>query len=96
MALAARLGDNHTCPAANPDGSPHTGGPITVGDATVLIEYMPAARLGDVATCGGPPDVIATGAATCLIGYMPAARVGDTTAHGGAIVAGCTSVLIGD
>lgn len=95
MAQAARLGDNHTCPAANPDGSPHTGGPITDGDATVLIEYMPAARLGDMATCSGPPDMIATGAATCLIGYMPAARVGDTTVHGGSIVVGCTSVLIG-
>ena len=64
--------------------------------ATVLIEYMPAARLGDQATCPGPPDMIATGAATCLIGYMPAARVGDTTVHGGSIVVGCTSVLIGD
>ena len=69
---------------------------MSIGDATVLIEYMPAARLGDQATCLGPPDMIATGAATCLIGYMPAARVGDTTVHGGSIVVGCTSVLIGD
>ncbi|MHB1045245.1 MAG: PAAR domain-containing protein [Thermoanaerobaculia bacterium] len=95
MAQAARLGDNHTCPTANPDGSPHTGGPILVGDATVLIEYMPAARVGDTATCAGPPDMIATGSVSCLIGGMSAARVGDTTVHGGVIVAGCTSVVIG-
>ncbi|MHB8800692.1 MAG: PAAR domain-containing protein [Thermoanaerobaculia bacterium] len=95
MAQAARLGDNHTCPTSNPDGSPHTGGPIQVGDATVLIGYMPAARMGDTATCAGPPDLICTGSATCLIGGMSAARVGDTTAHGGVIVAGCTSVDIG-
>jgi uncharacterized Zn-binding protein involved in type VI secretion len=95
MAQAARLGDNHTCPTSNPDGSPHTGGPILVGDATVLIEYMPAARMGDTATCLGPPDMIATGSVSCLIGGMSAARVGDTTAHGGVIVTGCTSVDIG-
>lgn len=96
MGMAARLGDMHTCPAANPDGSPHTGGLIQMGEGTVLIEYMPAARLGDPAVCVGPPDAIATGSSSCLIAYMPAARVGDQTAHGGAIVAGCTTVLIGD
>ena len=95
MAMAARQGDTHTCPTTNPDGSPHTGGPIQTGEATVTIEYMPAARVGDLAVCIGPPDVIATGSASCVIGGMPAARVGDATAHGGVIVAGGTSVLIG-
>ncbi|HRY45591.1 MAG TPA: PAAR domain-containing protein [Thermoanaerobaculia bacterium] len=95
MAMAARLGDMHNCPLTNPDGSPHTGGPIQTSEGSVLIEYMPAARLGDLATCVGASDAISTGDATCLIGYMPAARVGDATAHGGVIVAGGTSVLIG-
>lgn len=30
-----------------------------------------------------------------MICGKPAARMGDTTAHGGAIVAGCPTVLIG-
>lgn len=96
MPAAARIGDNHTCPMANPNGSPHTGGPIMPpGDATVLIGGMPAAVLGDKCTCAGPPDSIIKGSATVKIGGKPAARQGDTTAHGGSITAGCTSVIIG-
>jgi hypothetical protein len=62
----------------------------------VLIGMMPAARVGDMATCVGPPDVIVKGSPTVLIGSMPAARMGDTTAHGGVIVVGCPTVLIGE
>jgi uncharacterized Zn-binding protein involved in type VI secretion len=61
----------------------------------VLIGGMPAARSTDMATCTGPPDVLAKCSATCMIGSMPAARVGDMTAHGGSIVAGCPTVFIG-
>jgi uncharacterized Zn-binding protein involved in type VI secretion len=60
----------------------------------VLIGGMPAARVGDMAVCVGPPDVIVLGSFTVLIGGMPAARLGDMTAHGGAIVMGCPTVLI--
>jgi uncharacterized Zn-binding protein involved in type VI secretion len=75
---------------------PHVGGPILPpGCPTVLIGDLPAARVGDMATCVGPPDVIAMGAATVLIGGMPAARMGDQTAHGGTITLGCPTVLIG-
>jgi uncharacterized Zn-binding protein involved in type VI secretion len=56
---------------------------------------LPAARVGDMATCVGPPDVIALGSMTVLIGYMPAARMGDLTAHGGTIVMGEPTVMIG-
>jgi len=56
---------------------------------------MPAARVGDMAVCVGPPDVIALGSFTVLIGGMPAARMGDLTAHGGTIVLGCPTVNIG-
>lgn len=91
---AARQGDMHTCPMF--DGkSPHVGGPIAVGEPTVLIVGMPAARAGDMAVCSGPPDTIAVGSATVLIGGMPAARQGDPTAHGGVIVVGDPTVLIG-
>jgi uncharacterized Zn-binding protein involved in type VI secretion len=47
---------------------PHVGGPITLGSATVLIGNMPAARMGDMATCVGPPDTIVSGYPTVLIG----------------------------
>jgi uncharacterized Zn-binding protein involved in type VI secretion len=65
------------------------------GEPTVLIGGIPAARVGDMATCTGPPDSIAMGSGTVFIGGMPAARMGDVTAHGGTIVAGCPTVLIG-
>ncbi len=75
---------------------PHVGGPITgPGVPTVLIGGIPAAVMGDLATCTGPPDTIATGSATVLIGGKPAARMGESTAHGGQIVAGCANVVIG-
>lgn len=92
---AARLTDMHTCPMF--DGpKPHVGGPITApGAPTVLIGSLPAARVGDVVTCVGPPDTIAQGSATVLIGGQPAARMGDMTAHGGVIVVGQPTVLIG-
>jgi uncharacterized Zn-binding protein involved in type VI secretion len=66
-----------------------------VGAVTVLIGNMPAARVGDMCVCTGPPDVIIKGSATVLIGGMPAARMGDNTAHGGVIVAGFPTVEIG-
>ena len=65
------------------------------GDPTVLIGGMPAARMGDMVICTGPPDTIIGGSATVLIGGKPAARMTDTTAHGGTIVAGLATVLIG-
>ncbi len=75
---------------------PHVGGPI-LGPCwpTVLIGGLPAARITDMATCVGPPDVIAMGSFTVLIGGLPAARMGDMTAHGGVIVMGWPTVLIG-
>lgn len=85
----------HTCPLVT-GTVPHVGGPILPpGEPTVLIGGMPAARVGDMATCTGPPDSIVMGSATVLIGGMPAARMGDLTAHGGTIVLGEPTVIIG-
>lgn len=98
MAQAARISDMHTCPMQTPGipPVPHVGGVIIgPGVPTVLIGKLPAAVLGDIATCIGPPDTIITGSATVLIGGKPAARVGDATAHGGSIVIGCPTVTIG-
>ena len=75
---------------------PHVGGPVMApGCPTVLIQALPAARLGDMAICVGPPDSIIMGSPTVLIGSQPAARMGDNCAHGGAIVLGCFTVLVG-
>jgi uncharacterized Zn-binding protein involved in type VI secretion len=75
---------------------PHVGGPILPPCCpTVLIAYLPAARVGDMATCAGPPDTIVLGSFTVLIGNQPAARLGDLTAHGGVIVMGAPTVMIG-
>ena len=95
MPPAARISDMHTCPMVT-GLVPHVGGPILPpGGTTVLIGGMPAARVGDMAICVGPPDTIVLGSTTVFIGGMPAARMGDTTAHGGVIVLGCPTVLIG-
>ena len=95
MPPAARVGDMHICPLVT-GVVPHVGGPIMPpGVPTVLIGGMPAATLGDMATCVGPPDVIIKGSATVLIGGKPAARMGDNTAHGGVIILGLPTVLIG-
>ena len=74
---------------------PHVGGPISLGVPTVLIGGQPAATVGAMCVCVGPPDAIALGSFTVLIGGQPAARMGDTTVHGGSIVIGCPTVLIG-
>jgi uncharacterized Zn-binding protein involved in type VI secretion len=75
---------------------PHVGGPILPPCLpTVMIGNQPAARVGDMATCAGPPDVIAMGSPTVLIGNMMAARMGDPTVHGGVIVQGFPTVMIG-
>jgi uncharacterized Zn-binding protein involved in type VI secretion len=92
---AARVSDLHTCPMITVL-VPHVGGPILPpGAPTVLIGGLPAARVGDLATCIGPPDAIVLGSMTVLIGGQPAARMGDLTSHGGVIVLGCPTVLIG-
>ncbi len=92
---AARITDMHVCPMVT-GVVPHVGGPILPpGAPTVLIGGIPAARMGDMCVCTGPPDSIILGSATVLIGGMPAARMGDMTAHGGSIVVGCPTVLIG-
>ena len=91
---SARIGDQHVCPMVTAL-VPHVGGPIAIGAPTVLVAGMPAARVGDMCVCVGPPDSIAKGSATVLIAGRPAARIGDTTVHGGTIVAGAPTVLIG-
>ena len=95
MSFAIRIGDMHVCPLVT-GNVPHVGGPVSgPGVPTVLIEGMPAAVMGDMAVCTGPPDSLVKGSSSVMIGGKPAVRVGDTTAHGGNLVVGATTVMIG-
>lgn len=96
---AARVGDMHMCPMVTPGVPPipHVGGPVLPpGMPTVLIGGLPAATVGNMCLCVGPPDSIIRGSFTVLIGGRPAARMFDNTAHGGMITMGCPTVLIGE
>ena len=98
MPPAARLTDFHQCPMVTPGVPPipHVGGPIAgPGAPTVLIGGLPAAKVGDLLVCIGPPDAIIKGSMTVKIMGMPAARLGDKTAHGGTIMLGFPTVMIG-
>lgn len=95
MPSAARISDMHVCPMVT-GVVPHVGGPITgPGVPTVIIGNMPAAVVGDILVCVGPPDTIVKGSISVFIGGKPAARQGDLTAHGGVVVAGFPQVQIG-
>lgn len=75
---------------------PHVGGPVVgPGMPTVLIGGLPAACMGDMCVCVGPPDTITKGSSTVLIGGRSAARMGDPTAHGGSVMQGLPTVMIG-
>jgi uncharacterized Zn-binding protein involved in type VI secretion len=95
---AARISDMHVCPMVTPGlpPIPHVGGPIIgPGCPTVLIGGMPAAVMGDMCVCVGPPDTIILGSTGVFFGGKPAARMGDSCAHGGVVVLGLPTVLIG-
>jgi len=91
---AARITDMHVCPMVT-GLVPHVGGPIITGMFTVLTGGMPQARITDLCTCVGPPDMIIKASATVLVGSLPAARILDQTVHGGVIITGMPTVLIG-
>ncbi|MBV1873609.1 MAG: PAAR domain-containing protein [Gammaproteobacteria bacterium] len=98
MPPAARLTDMHECPMVTPaiPPIPHVGGPVIgPGEPSVLIAKLPAARVGDMLVCVGPPDSIVKGSSSVTIGGMSAARMGDSTAHGGEIILGALNVMIG-
>ena len=94
MPPAARVGDMHVCPMVTVL-VPHVGGPILPpGAVTTLIGGQPAARVGDIVTCVGPPDVIVLGSFTVMFQGQPAAYMGSMTAHGGVVVMGYPMVMI--
>ncbi|QCW02003.1 PAAR domain-containing protein [Natrinema pallidum] len=61
------LADVHTCPLTT-GPVPHVGGTVTKGSTSVLINKMPAARMGDTIVESGPPNTIVSGCSTVMIG----------------------------
>lgn len=61
------VGDTHTCPLTS-GAVPHVGGVVTGGSSTVLINGLPAARLGDRIVENGPPNTITGGCPSVTIG----------------------------
>ena len=90
---AATVGSNHTCPMCS-GTIPHIGGPITQGEPNILFNSKPAATMGSICTCVGPPDMVVQGNPTVLLNGKPIACVGDMTAHGGVIVSGEANIMI--
>ena len=90
--------DAHGCPAC-----PHSVvGPAIQGSPNVLVNNMPALRLGDPGShppcCGGNSWTAAAGSGTVLINNKPAPRVNDQTQHCGGpgkVVEGRPDVIVG-
>ena len=99
MPPAAPLSSLHLCPMVTPavPPIPHVGGPIIgPGVPQVLLAGLPAAVMGDLCMCVGPPATVVVGSTSVIIGGKPAARVGDPTSHGGIILPpGVPTILIG-
>jgi len=101
----ARLGDKSQAPvdAHGCPGCPHpVVGPAILGSPNVLVNGLPALRVGDMgvhAACCGPNMWTATkGSATVLINGQPAHRMGDEDQHCGGrgqMIEGSPDVLAG-
>jgi uncharacterized Zn-binding protein involved in type VI secretion len=105
MPPMGRLGDKsqapmdaHGCPAC-----PHPViGPAIIGSPNVLVNNLPALRVGDKGihmVCCGPNMWTATaGSATVMINNLPAHRLGDQDMHcggPGTLIEGSPDVLVG-
>ncbi len=105
MPPLGRVGDNAMCPADvhGKPCCPHpTTGPASAGSPDVLINGIPALRVGDTgvhAACCGPNKWEAVkGSGTVFINGKPAFRLGDTTKHCGGVgnlIVGSPTVIVG-
>ena len=88
------MGSMHICPMCT-GTVPHVGGPVIgPGAPNVLINGKPAAIMGDMCTCVGPPSSICMGEASVLINGTPAVAMGAITNHGGTVTMGEPNVMI--
>ncbi len=94
MPAAARATDMHACPVVA-GAVAHVGGPLMAACTSVLIDNLPAAVVGDKATCAVGVANVVIGEATVLVEHKPAAHLGSTTSHGGVVVMGSPTVLVG-
>ncbi|HVV69572.1 MAG TPA: PAAR domain-containing protein [Gammaproteobacteria bacterium] len=97
MQSAARITDLHACA----DSGPNDGATLQImqGSPNILINGLPAARMGDPVSCrlaSGAPPIIAEGSSTVFFNGKPAARMGDKISNGGSISLGSSNVFIGD
>ena len=84
---AGRLSDLNACPLPG-----HGRNPTTSGSVNVLINGLPALRVGDSTACG---DAVTQGIGSIMVNGQPIAHLGSATAHGGVIVSGSGDVLVG-
>lgn len=87
MLPSARLGDQHSCPLPG-----HGITSIATASGDVVINFMGAARVGDVCGCGA---VITTGFPSIKINGFPMAHLGSPTSHGGTIITGSPDTVGG-
>lgn len=59
--------DAHTCPLTT-GPTPHVGGVVQSGSASVFVNGLPVARMGDTIVENGPPNTIAAGCPSVLVG----------------------------
>ncbi len=85
---AARKSDQDSCPLPG-----HAVNPTVTGSPNVLINGLPALRVGDRSVCG---DTVAEGMSTILVNGLPIAFLGSSTSHGGTIITGSGDVLVGN
>ena len=88
MPSISRVGDAHACPKTG-----HSVNAVTSDSPDVIINGVPAARVGDTTACG---SMITAGSSTVFINGKPAAFMGSATSHGGIIINGSPNVLIGE
>jgi uncharacterized Zn-binding protein involved in type VI secretion len=90
--------DAHGCPLC-----PHPAtGPAIAGSPNVLVNSLPALRVGDrgvhIACCDGNTWAPTKGSSSVLINNIPAVRLGDTTGHCGGVgqmIGGSPTVMTG-
>jgi uncharacterized Zn-binding protein involved in type VI secretion len=92
---AAFMGSLHVCPSVTVI-VPHVGGPVIGTAATVLVGGPPAATIGDISVCVGPPDAVAATSVTVMAQGKPMARMTDPCGHGGKIMLGMPTIIVGD
>lgn len=85
---AARLSDPTACPKKG-----HGPNAVASASSDVIIDGLPAARMGDATECGSA--IVGAVSGTVFINGQNAAVAGSTGSHDDVITAGSGTVLIG-